>query len=137
MSERGISIVEILVGIFILSIFLYSFSFGISDRLIQLKNDSIAYSVKNSLEWVRVYSIYKGERLKVKFGKDIFKIYKYESGKWKWFKDLYFPGVELRANNSPIFYPYGTVSNLFSLYVEKDGFIRKITMNINGKITIK
>lgn len=86
---------------------------------------------------MRVHSILKGEKLKIKFYENFLRVYRYEKNKWKIVKDIDFSGVRLKANNSPIFYPYGTVSNLFTLYVEKDGFIRKITMNINGKIYIK
>ncbi len=137
MYSRGFTLMEVLVVILILTLFLYGFSIGISGSLKREKQRAMTYSVKTGIEWVRVYSILKGEKLKIKFFPDHFKIYTYKNRKWKYFKRLNFPGLELRANNSPIFYPYGTVSNLFTLYVEKDGFIRKITMNINGKITIK
>ncbi len=137
MYKRGFSIAEMLVVIFILTLFLYGFTLGISDSLKREKQRAMTYSVKNSIEWVRVYSILKGEKLKIKFFPDYFNVYTYQNRKWKFLKRINFPGLELRANNSPIFYPYGTVSNLFTLYVEKNGFIRKITMNINGKITIK
>ncbi len=137
MDKRGFGILETVVVIFILALISSVFANMIGDSLKKTKQKAMTYSVKTAIEGVRVQSILKGEKLKIKFYKNFFRVYRYEKGKWKKLKDIYFSGLRLKANNSPIFYPYGTVSNLFTLYVEKDGFIRKITMNINGKIYVK
>ncbi len=137
MKERGFGILETLVVIFILALISSVFANMVGDSLKKTKQKAMAYSVKTAIEGVRVHSILKGEKLKIKFYENFLRVYRYEKNKWKIVKDIDFSGVRLKANNSPIFYPYGTVSNLFTLYVEKDGFIRKITMNINGKIYIK
>ncbi len=137
MKERGFGILETLVVIFILALISSVFANMVGDSLKKTKQKAMAYSVKAAIEGVRVHSILKGEKFKIKFYENFLRVYRYEKNKWKRVKDIDFSGVRLKANNSPIFYPYGTVSNLFTLYVEKDGFIRKITMNINGKIYIK
>jgi hypothetical protein len=45
-------------------------------------------------------------------------------------------GVNIQANNSPVFHPQGTVSNLASIMISNTWGSYKITLAISGRIRI-
>ncbi|MBN2198344.1 MAG: hypothetical protein JW747_00680 [Candidatus Aminicenantes bacterium] len=46
------------------------------------------------------------------------------------------PGVILRANNTPTFYPRGTVSHLSTIFVENTRGFYRITLAITGRVKV-
>jgi hypothetical protein len=56
------------------------------------------------------------------------------SGAWRETRAVALPGVLVRANNSPVFHPQGTVSDLATITVENARGAYRITIAITGRI---
>lgn len=64
-------------------------------------------------------------------------IEKYDpSSGWKMVEQKLIWGTWLEANNSPIFYPEGTVSNLASITISNSSGKYRLTLAISGRIKI-
>jgi prepilin-type N-terminal cleavage/methylation domain-containing protein len=135
-KNRGFSLIEMMVSLLIITIVSYIITLKISDYFKILKFHSDIYSIRSIIQKVRVRAILKYETLKVSFKDSGLNILKYDGKKWRKIKTYDFGGITLKSNNTPIFHPYGTVSKLFSLYIISKNGIKKITMNINGRINI-
>ena len=77
-------------------------------------------------------------KIKVKFDSTSYRLQKYDTKQQEWVTDEwgFLEGVNLKANNSPIFHPRGTVSNLASIYISNAKGKYKITLAISGRIKI-
>jgi len=79
-------------------------------------------------------------KIKVKFDSTSYRLQKYDTKQQEWVTDEwgFLEGVNIQANNSPIFHPRGTVSNLASIYISNANAKGKykITLAISGRIKI-
>jgi len=57
-------------------------------------------------------------------------------GSWKIILIRRPPGVILRANNTPTFYPQGTVSHLATIVIENRRGLYRITLAITGRVKV-
>ncbi|MCP2605136.1 hypothetical protein NLC29_03165 [Candidatus Aminicenantes bacterium AH-873-B07] len=140
MREKGFSLLDLITTLSILSILL-------SISLPAFRKMSSNYQLQSAtreicarLNYARYKSIFQKTKFKVKFLKRGYTVEKYNSAKKKWEKekDTFFKNVIINANNSPIFHPNGTVSNLASIYISNSVGKYKITIAISGRIkTIK
>ncbi len=135
-KKQGFSLIEMMISFLILTIISYMITMKTSDYFKEMKFHSDTYSIRNIIQKVRVRAILKYETLKISFKDNHLKILKYDGKKWRKIKIYNFSGITLKSNNTPVFYPYGTVSKLFSLYIISKNGIKKITMNITGRINI-
>jgi len=62
--------------------------------------------------------------------------YNDSSSQWKKVEQKILSGLWLEANNSPIFYPEGTVSNLASITIVNSAGKYRLTLAISGRIKI-
>jgi len=62
--------------------------------------------------------------------------YNVSSSEWKKVDQKFLPGLWLEANNSPVFYPEGTVSNLASITIANSAGKYRLTLAISGRIKI-
>jgi len=62
--------------------------------------------------------------------------YNDSSSEWKEVDQKLLSGIWLEANNSPVFYPEGTVSNLASIILANSAGKYRLTVAISGRIKI-
>ncbi len=136
MKKRGFSLLEMLVSLFIFTIVSSMLIVKTNDFFKKMRFKADVFSVRNIIQKVRVRAILKYETLKIMFKDDKIDILSRKNNSWKKIKTYNFQDLRLKSNNAPVFYPYGTVSKLFTLYIISQNGIRKLTMNINGRINI-
>ena len=134
--NQGFTLVEILVGIFILSVLLGLFSLSFSNVSPKYRLKKAVWEIHSRLNYARYKAVFDGQKVKIQFGADFYTLEKYDEEQKVWKLDLRndLEGVTIEANNSPIFYPAGTVSHLASIFIFNSWGQYKITIAITGRI---
>jgi len=135
-SNLGFSLIEVLVCLFILSIMIGLSSTSILSMAPKYKLKKAAWEIRSRLNYARYQAVFKGEKVRVSFDSPGYKIEQYDDNQNLWTLTLesILEGVTVNANNSPLFHPGGTVSNLASIYVTNSWGQYKITIAITGRI---
>lgn len=136
--KRGFSLVEALAAFFVLGIILGLASTSFLNLAPKYRLKSAVREINSRLNYARYKSIFEGVKVRIKFDKHSYAIETYdeEQNEWKKEREYFLRGVTLQANNSPIFHPVGTVSNLASIYISNSWGKHKITLAISGRIKI-
>ena len=137
-SKRGFSLLEALIGTFIVAIILGLASTSFLNLAPKYKLNSAVREINSRLNYARYKSIFEGVKVRIKFDQHSYAIETYdeEKNEWKREREYFLDGVTLQANNSPTFHPVGTVSNLASIYISNSWGKHKITLAISGRIKI-
>ena len=90
------------------------------------------------MNYARYKAIYKGMKYKVSFESNSYVLEKFDEHKGEWITEQrsFLDGVRIAANNSPIFHPRGTVSNLASIIITNSHGQYKISLAISGRIKV-
>ncbi len=134
----GFSLLEVLICLFILSIMIGLSSASLLTQSPKYKLKKAAWEISSRLNYARYQAVFKGERVRVSFDSPRYKIEQYDENQNLWIVKLesIIEGVTVTANNSPLFFPGGTVSNLASIYVTNSWGQYKITIAITGRIKV-
>ena len=94
--------------------------------------------VYSSLSLARFRAIRQQVPVKVSFHENFCELSQYDNQKSFWITKSrrFLEGVVVSANNEPVFYPQGTVSNLASIKVANDRGLYLITVAITGRLKI-
>jgi hypothetical protein len=94
------------------------------------------WEVTAGLNQARFRAIMSGAPVRVRFAAPgcILESYDAASDAWREARAIALPGVGVRANNSPVFHPQGTVSDLATITVENARGAYRITIAITGRI---
>ncbi len=136
--KRGFSLVEALAAFFVLGIILGLASTSFLNLAPKYKLNSAVREINSRLNYARYKSLFEGVKVRIKFDQHSYAIETYdeEQNEWRREREYFLNGVTLQANNSPIFHPVGTVSNLASIYISNSWGKHKITLAISGRIKI-
>ena len=137
-NKRGFSLTEVLVASFIVAIILGVASTSFLNLAPKYRLQSAVREINSRLNYARYKSIFEGVKVRIKFDQHSYAIETYdeEQNEWKREREYFLNGVTLKANNSPVFHPVGTVSNLASIYISNSWGKYKITLAISGRIKI-
>jgi Tfp pilus assembly protein FimT len=135
---RGFSLLEALISLFVLGtlITLLCHSFlGLSPKY---KLRKAVWEIHSRLNYARYKALFEGQKVRVKFDTGSYTLEEYDKDNQKWIvsRKCLLEGVMLQANNSPIFHPRGTVSNLASIYISNIWGKYKITLAITGRVKV-
>jgi len=137
-NRPGFSLMEALITISLLSMLtvLGSLSFQHAAPRIRLHN--AAWEVNARLNWARYKAIYSGEKIKMVLEPDRYTVFAFDTVQNSWLpiQTHILEGVVVSANNSPIFHPGGTVSNLATIVIGNSAGGYKITLAISGRIKL-
>ncbi|MBN2245585.1 MAG: prepilin-type N-terminal cleavage/methylation domain-containing protein [Candidatus Aminicenantes bacterium] len=139
LSKRsGFSLIEILVVMFILTVVLFLLSSSIFSKSSRHYLDKSAYEVYARMNQARYKAIFAGTKVRVVFSSHSCssEIFQKNDNTWKLHQRTFLEHASIDANNSPIFHPIGTVSNLASIYIRNDSGAYKITLAISGRIKL-
>ncbi|MCP2618953.1 hypothetical protein NLC82_05990, partial [Candidatus Aminicenantes bacterium AC-335-A11] len=97
---------------------------------------SAVREISASLNYAKYKSIFQRAKFRVSFAERGYRIERFNTASKKWERDKWAicKNVIIYANNSPIFHPNGTVSNLTSIYISNSSGKYKITIAISGRI---
>lgn len=137
-SGKGFSLLEATLSLFILAILVSLFSQAFLNLAPKYKLQKAVWEIHSSLNYARYRSLFKGIKVRVRFDRHSYTIEKYDEsdGKWIMEQSTLLDGVTIQANNSPIFHPRGTVSNLASIFISNSWGKYKITLAISGRIKV-
>ncbi len=135
-AAKGYSLFEAIVGVGLLAVIasLASTSFIKTAPKYWLKN--AAWEINARLNFARHKAIFEGVKVRVRFSQSscIIETYDETQKVWKREQEHFLKGVTLRANNSPVFHPEGTVSGLTSIDVFNSWGKCRISLAISGRI---
>ena len=94
------------------------------------------WEVTSGLNQARFRAIMSGRPVRVRFFVSgfAFEVYDQAASAWLGAGTAVLPGVTVRANNSPVFHPQGTVSDLASVLVSNSRGAYRVTIAISGRV---
>lgn len=136
--NRGFTLLEVMISLFILAIMLSIASLSFLNLSPKYRLKKAAWEINSRLNYARYKAIFKGIKVRIKFDSKSYAIESYDQKQKKWASEqrYFLEGVRLQANNTPTFYPGGTVSNLASIYISNSWGKYKITLAISGRIKV-
>jgi len=134
--NRGFSLFEAVVALAIISTVILLASTPFLNLSPKYKLKKAAGEVYARLNYARYKAIFDGQPVRVSFGQTGYSVEKYDSNLKKWHPLVIgiLEGVTVEANNSPIFHPVGTVSNLATILIANATGKYKLTLAISGRI---
>lgn len=137
-DNPGFSLFETLVCLLLLAVLLGLFSLFFLNVSPKYRLERAVWEIHSRLNYARYKAILTGNKMKVRFTPPFINVERFEDEQERWILEMknILEGVNLEANNSPIFHPGGTVSNLVSISVYNSWGRYKITLAITGRIKI-
>jgi prepilin-type N-terminal cleavage/methylation domain-containing protein len=134
--KKGMSLIEIVTVLFILSILVLMGATSFHRLEPKYRLLAAASEVFSRLNQARFRAILDGAPVRLKFTANRYDLEEWNNEQETWsVKDRsMLQGVRLEANNSPVFYPEGTVSNLVTILISNDWGSFKITLAITGRV---
>ncbi len=136
--KRGFSAIETVFVLAVMGIIISIASASFLNLAPKYRLKRAAWEVNSCLNLARYKAIFEGVPHRVLFDASGYKIEKFDASQnaWRPLESNLFEGVVLQANNSPTFYPVGTVSNLASINIFNYWGRYKITIAITGRIKV-
>jgi len=134
--RRGYSLLEVLCVVAVLGILTGSLAGPFQRLCLKYQLRLAVWTIHSRLNAARYGAIFTGLKHRVVFGADRVTLETYDEAEDTWIrKAVYFvQGVNIQANNSPIFSPLGTVTNLATVKINNGWGGYKITLAISGRI---
>ncbi|MCX8161341.1 MAG: GspH/FimT family pseudopilin [Candidatus Saccharicenans sp.] len=136
-KQDGFSLLEITM---VLSIVALLVLIGSSFKLNNKKHllDLAVRRVHSCLSLARFRSVQRQVPVRVSFDRSFCELAEYDSEQAAWLKKRQelLEGVEVTANNAPVFYPQGTVSSLATIKIRNDSGAYQVTVAITGRIKV-
>ena len=140
MNKRtcGFSLIEVVISIAILGLIIALLSHSFTNQAPKYQLKKATWEIYSRLNYARYKAIYRGTKYKVSFESNSYVLEKFDEhkGEWRTEQRSFLDGVTITANNSPIFHPRGTVSNLASIFVQNSRGQYKISIAISGRIKV-
>ena len=135
-ARRGFSLIEVLIGIFLLSLLIGLCSLSFSKLSPKYRIKKAVWELTTRLNYARYKAVFETQKVRMSFRQAGYTIEKFDEEKEVWTPDLRqeLEGVTVEANNNPVFHPAGTVSNLASIVVSNAWGGYRITVAITGRI---
>jgi Tfp pilus assembly protein FimT len=135
-GRRGYTLVEAVLALAIAGLVVLGGAPAIGRLAAKFNLRSGIWEVTSGLNQARFRAIMSGAPVRVRFGPSgfVFEGYDEEIEGWQAARRVDLAGVEVRANNAPVFHPQGTVSSLASITVSNARGAYRITVAITGRI---
>ncbi len=135
---RGFTLWELMIYLAIFSTLLGLAAVSFLDSFPKHRLQKALWDIHTNMNFARYKAIFEGTKSRIVFDKNGYtiEVFSEKSGAWRVEKGSVLEGVSIQANNSPIFHPQGTVSNLASVIISNTWGSYKITLAISGRIKI-
>jgi prepilin-type N-terminal cleavage/methylation domain-containing protein len=133
---KGFTLVEIVLALALAGLLVYGGAYSFQRLVPKFHLQSGIWEVTSGLNQARFRAIMSGAPVRVRFVASgfVFERYDEDAMAWRTASTAVLPGVAVRANNSPVFHPQGTVSDLASVTVSNSRGTYRITIAISGRI---
>jgi prepilin-type N-terminal cleavage/methylation domain-containing protein len=134
---KGFSLLETLITLSILLLLvLIGASFSLDNKKHQL--ETAVGKINSGLSLARFKAVHHQRPVKLVLRKDGYDLLEYEESSSTWVKQssTLLEGVQIEANNSPVFYPQGTVSGLATIKVRNERGLYSISIAITGRTKV-
>ncbi len=134
--KKGFSLIEVLAVLAAAALLVYGASTAFLNIAPKYRLKKAAWEIQSRLNYARYKSIFEGRSVRIRFEPTGYEVEKYDDSRKVWQPDVRgtIEGVQIAANNSPIFHPLGTVSNLATITVSNSWGTYRITLAISGRI---
>jgi len=134
--RNGFTLVEAVLALALAGLFALGGAYAIGRIAPKLDLQSGIWEVTSGLNQARFRAILTGASVRVRFDPPGFvsEIRDETSGAWRLSRAVSLHGVQVRANNAPVFHPQGTVSDLATITVSNTRGSYRITVAITGRI---
>lgn len=138
MKEKGYSLIEITLALFLIAIMIGLASISFLHTSPKYKLINAVREIHSRMNYARYKAIFSGNKIRLRFEPDNYSIERYDESQEKWIREMtnILEGVHIQANNTPTFHPRGTVSNLASILVSNTWGKYKISLAISGRIKV-
>lgn len=135
-ARKGFTLVEVVLALALAGLFVYGGAYSFQRLIPKFELQSGVWEVTSGLNQARFRAIMSGAPVRVRFVPSgfVFERYDEASKSWRTARTASLPGVAIGANNSPVFHPQGTVSDLASITVSNARGTYRITIAISGRI---
>lgn len=137
-SIKGYTLIEGMVVIFILALLIVLSWPSLAKVRSHYELEMAVWEIHSKLNHLKYLALKDSQPYRLKIISPAYFVEKYEpsSAQWKRIEKRLLTNVYLEANNSPIFYPEGTVSNLASIIITNASGKYRITLAISGRIKV-
>lgn len=127
-----------MAALFLLAVMVFMAAFSFLHISPKYKLKKTVWEINSRMNYARYKAIFRGAKVRIRFDSKSYAIEEYDQNQEKWSKGqkYFLEGVNIQANNKPIFHPRGTVSNLASIYVSNEWGKYRITVAISGRIKV-
>jgi hypothetical protein len=127
-----------MVVLFISAVVIGLFSQAFFNLPPKYKLQKAVREINATLNYARYKALFEGIKVRLRFNAHGMTLERFDKkeDRWTFDKESLIEGVTIQANNSPIFHPRGTVSNLASIYVSNSWGKYKMTLAITGRIKV-
>ena len=134
--KKGFSLIEAVIALSLLAILVGIASTSFLNSSPKYRLTKAVREINSRLNYARYKAIFSGVQVRIKFYESSYIVEKYDEHQkeWKREKECFLKGVTLQANNSPVFHPRGTVSNLASIYISNSWGKYRISLSISGRV---
>jgi prepilin-type N-terminal cleavage/methylation domain-containing protein len=134
--RRGFTLVEAVMALALSGLLVLGGVQAVGRLGPKLRLQSGIWEVTSGLGQARFRAIMAGEPIRVRFFRSGFALERYDAAAsaWRASRRSVLEGVAVRANNAPVFYPQGTVSNMATITVSNSRGSYRITVAITGRI---
>lgn len=140
MKKPGFTLIETVLALALAGFLVYAGAVSFKDMIPKFRLQTGVWEIGSALNQARFAAIWKGVPMRVRFDSSGYFLESYDetAAAWRATRSGRCEGLEVRANNTPTFYPGGTVSDLATIYVSNSRGSYKITIAITGRIkTVK
>ena len=140
MKRPGFTLIETVLALALAGFLVYAGAVSFKQMIPKFRLQTGVWEIGSALNQARFAAIWRGAPMRVRFNPSGYVLESYDdnAGTWRATRSGACEGVEVRANNTPTFYPGGTVSDLATIYVSNSRGSYKITIAITGRIkTVK
>lgn len=136
MKTCGFTLIEAVLAIALLAAMTYLASFSLMGLTDKYELEKAVWEVRAALSTARVKSVLDSLDHRVRFRPDHVFLERFdeETEQWLGLSSSRIEGAVIEANNSPIFTPEGTVTNLATIKVTNGWGGYQLTLAITGRI---
>jgi len=137
-DRKGFTLVETVLALALAGLFIYGGAYSFQRLVPKFHLQSGIWEVTSGLNQARFQAILSGAPVRVRFVPSgfVFERYDEQARIWRTARTASLPGVTVRANNSPVFHPQGTVSDLATIMVSNARGTYRVTIAISGRVKV-